>query len=116
MEAKFDFDKVGKRMPYTVPDGFFDELEENIRQEALKKPTKSRFGIVLRMVSAIAAMIAIVFILNINISVPSQANDMTDVAQAFNRLSDEDQAYLMDVYNNDVFLNEYEYDTDYTQQ
>ena len=33
MEKEFDFDKIGKRMPYQTPDGFFDEMEENIWNE-----------------------------------------------------------------------------------
>ena len=32
MEKGFDFNKIGKRMPYQVPDGFFDQLEENVWQ------------------------------------------------------------------------------------
>ena len=33
MNKDFDFDKVGKRMPYQVPDCFFDQLESNVMQE-----------------------------------------------------------------------------------
>ena len=33
MNKDFDFDKVGKRMPYTTPDGFFDKLEDDIWKE-----------------------------------------------------------------------------------
>lgn len=36
MKADFDFDKVGKRMPYTVPDDFFTEMENNIWKEVKK--------------------------------------------------------------------------------
>ncbi|MFI3266513.1 MAG: hypothetical protein R3Y15_05105 [Rikenellaceae bacterium] len=32
MENNFDFDKVGTRMPYKVPDGFFDSLTEKTMQ------------------------------------------------------------------------------------
>lgn len=28
--GKFDFGKVGKRMPYSTPEGFFKEVEANI--------------------------------------------------------------------------------------
>lgn len=34
MEKNFDFNKIGKRMPYTVPEGFFDEMERDIMQQA----------------------------------------------------------------------------------
>ena len=33
MNKDFDFDKVGKRMPYQVPDSFFAQLESNVMQE-----------------------------------------------------------------------------------
>ena len=28
--GKFNFDQVGKRMPYSTPEGFFKEMEANI--------------------------------------------------------------------------------------
>ena len=28
--GRFDFKQVGKRMPYTTPDGFFKDMEKNI--------------------------------------------------------------------------------------
>ena len=33
MEKTFDFNTIGKRMPYSVPDGFFDRMEENVMDE-----------------------------------------------------------------------------------
>ena len=35
---KFDFDKVGKRMPYSTPEDFFKDMETNIL-EAVKNDT-----------------------------------------------------------------------------
>ena len=29
MKREFDFNDIGKRMPYKVPEGFFDTLEDN---------------------------------------------------------------------------------------
>ena len=46
MNKDFDFDKVGKRMPYQVPDCFFDQLESNVMQEVKSEVAvakKSRF-------------------------------------------------------------------------
>ena len=31
--GKFDFDQVGKRMPYSTPEGFFKEMEANILEQ-----------------------------------------------------------------------------------
>ena len=36
--GRFDFKQVGKRMPYTTPDGFFKDMEKNIL-EAVKDDT-----------------------------------------------------------------------------
>ena len=29
MDKQFNFEQLGKRMPYNVPDGFFEQLEQN---------------------------------------------------------------------------------------
>lgn len=30
MDTDFDFNQIGKRMPYTTPEGFFAQMEANI--------------------------------------------------------------------------------------
>ena len=30
---QFDFEQVGKRMPYNVPDGFFDKFEADVMKD-----------------------------------------------------------------------------------
>ena len=32
MEQNYDFNKIGKQMPYTVPDGFFSKLEDSVME------------------------------------------------------------------------------------
>ena len=59
---------------------------------------------------AVAASVAVLLVLNIDFSVsssqPSQVNNgIQEVDQAFAQLSSVDQAYLLDVYQEDVFLN-----------
>ena len=39
MKRDFNFENTGKRMPYSTPEGFFDELEENIWKEVGKPAT-----------------------------------------------------------------------------
>ncbi len=65
--GKFDFGKVGKRMPYSTPEGFFKEMEANILAQV--------------------------------------NNGIQEVDKAFAQLSSADQAYLLSVYQEDVFLN-----------
>ena len=117
--GKFDFGKVGKRMPYSTPEGFFKEMEANILEQVKNdKPKPVRIQpkkrpmvkVVWAAALAVAASVAAVFVLNIDFSAsssqPSQVNNgIQEVDQAFAQLSSVDQAYLLDVYQEDVFLN-----------
>ena len=116
---KFDFSKVGKRMPYSTPDDFFKEMEANILEQVKDdkpKPVriqpKKRPLMKVIWAAAMAASVAVLLILHIDFaaphsSLPSQAdNEMQAVDQAFAQLSSADQAYLLNVYQEDVFLDE----------
>ena len=60
---------------------------------------------------AVAASVAVLLVLNIDFSAPHSSlpsqgnNELQMVDQAFAQLSSADQAYLLDVYQEDVFLN-----------
>lgn len=132
--GRFDFKQVGKRMPYTTPDGFFKDMEKNILEavkddtpqavkiqpQSVKVQPKKRpvFKMIWAAAIAVAASVAGLLVLNIDFSAadsslasshssqPSQAkSDLEQVDQAFAQLSEADQAYLLDVYQEDVFLN-----------
>lgn len=119
--GKFDFDQVGKRMPYSTPEGFFKEMEANIleqvkddKQVPVRRQPKKRplMKVIWTAAMAVAASVAVLLVLNIDFmaphsSLPSQAdNEMQAVDQAFAQLSFADQAYLLNVYQEDVFLDE----------
>lgn len=118
---KFDFGKVGKRMPYSTPDDFFKDMEANILEQVKNdKPAPVRIQskkrplmkVIWAAAMAVAASVAVLLILHIDFaaphsSLPSQAdNEMQAVDQAFAQLSSADQAYLLDVYQEDVFLDD----------
>ena len=118
---KFDFGKVGKRMPYSTPDDFFKDMEANILEQVKDdKPKPVRIQpkkrplmkVIWAAAMAVAASVAVLLVLNIDFaaphsSLPSQADkEMQAVDQAFAQLSSTDQAYLLDVYQEDVFLDE----------
>ena len=118
--GKFDFDQVGKRMPYSTPEGFFKEMEANILEQVKNdKPAPVRIQpkkrslrkVIWTAAIAVAASVAVLLVLNIDFaaphsSLPSQTdNEMQAVDQAFAQLSSADQAYLLSVYQEDVFLN-----------
>ena len=124
MDKQFNFEQVGKRMPYNVPDGFFDLLEQNVMAEvkadngesAQPKPKVQKAHIVkmaIRTILAAAAAVALFFVVTKNLpSDDTQADTFELVELAYNDLSPEDQEYLMEVYEEDVFLIENE-ETDY---
>ena len=117
---KFDFDKVGKRMPYSTPEDFFKDMETNIL-EAVKndtpKPVKIEhkkrplMRVMWTAMLTVAASVAVLLVLHIDFSAPHSSHpsqteqELQAVDQAFAQLSAADQAYLLDVYQEDVFLN-----------
>ena len=110
MEQNYDFSKIGKQMPYTVPDDFFDKLEENVMNEVKAQSAKTKKATVIRMAIraaiAVAACIALFLVVK---KVLPQGNDTTtddfeNVELAFNNLSTEDQDYLLEVYQEELFL------------
>mgnify|MGYP004506808499 CR=1 FL=1 len=123
MNKDFDFDKVGKRMPYTIPDGFFDKLEDDIwkdvknnNQEKHNSTTvtvetqrvgrkSTKLHLLMRSVITAAASIALLLVISMNFS-KSNETSFNDVAQAFSQLTSDDQTYLLNIYQDDVFINE----------
>lgn len=112
MKEKFDFDRVGKRMPYTVPDDFFAEMEANVRRELEKQPAagvkkpRPYMRIVMTALTTAAAVAALVLVLNRSVHVPHPVVGFAEVEQAFGNLAAEDQTYLVSVYQDDIFMNE----------
>ena len=111
MEQNFDFNRIGKQMPYTVPDGFFDQLEENVMKEWKASPSKKAktVRIALRALLAVAACLALFLIVRKALPQGNDAvtDDFTSVELAFNNLSTEDQDYLLEVYQEEQFLDNY---------
>ena len=116
--GKFDFSKVGKRMPYSTPEGFFKEMEANILEQVknetqpvrIQPKKRSLRKVIWTAAIAVAASVAVLLVLNIDFSAsssqPSQVNNgIQEVDKAFAQLSSADQAYLLSVYQEDVFLN-----------
>jgi hypothetical protein len=113
MEKTFDFENIGKRMPYSVPDDFFAKLEESMmdevkvqKSEATAIPERNKTVIIaIRSLLAIAAAVALFFVVqptptkNDTIS----ADDFASVELAFNNLSSDDQDFLIQVYEETDF-------------
>ena len=109
---QFDFNQVGKRMPYSVPNGFFDQLEEDVMKDVRGQKDDVRGGanrkkalyIALRVAMAAAAAIALFLV--VSSLLPKDSADGFDSVQlAYNNLSDEDQEFLSEIYEEDEFIN-----------
>lgn len=117
MDKNFDFNQVGKRMPYSTPDDFFAKMQSDILDAVQDMPQKNtkiktnrrtvRKWLWPVSLSAAAAVVAM-FVINIHFlapNTPTASSDIQDVEQAFAQLSECDQAYIVDVYQDDVFIN-----------
>lgn len=111
MKENFDFNKVGKRMPYTVPDNFFAEMEDNIYLELnAQPPVKARrhrtfMRVAITALTTAAATVALVLVFNKGPHA-IHTTGFAEVEQAFGNLAAEDQMYLFSVYQDDIFINE----------
>ena len=58
MKKEFDFDDIGKKTPYRVPEGFFDEMQRNVRKHTYgSKPAGHRLWITVSAGIAVAAVL-----------------------------------------------------------
>ena len=116
MEKTFDFEKIGNRMPYSVPDDFFTKLEESVmdevkveKSEATALPERNKTVIIaIRSLLAIAAAVALFFVVQPTLTKNDtiSADDYASVELAFNNLSSDDQDFLVAVYKNEEFIND----------
>lgn len=115
MKRDFNFENTGKRMPYSTPEGFFDELEENIWKEVGKpatatadtQPARKRGNIrtLTKVILGTAAAAALLAAVNLNLY-KADAATSADIEEAFSRLSADDQEFMLSLYQDDVFFNE----------
>ena len=123
MEKTFDFEKIGNRMPYSVPDDFFTKLEESVmdevkvqKSEATALPERNKTVIIaIRSFLAVAAAVALFFVVQPTLTKNDtiSADDYASVELAFNNLSSDDQDFLVAVYENEEFINDLTNTEDY---
>lgn len=110
---QFDFEQVGKRMPYYVPDGFFDKFEADVMKDVrgLKGDVrgetnrKNALRVALRAAIAVAAVVALFLVVQPLLPM-NNMDDFESVELAFNNLSTEDQDFLIQIYEeDDLFMN-----------
>lgn len=108
MEKKFDFNKIGKRMPYSTPDNFFDNLEKEVKASLPSERKNKHARIIIMSVLSIAASLLLLFGISTTINkkgddAKKEQYNMAAVEKAFNNLDDADQNDLINIYQDDVF-------------
>lgn len=122
-------EKLNKRLPYSVPDGFFDVMEANVMakikadaeagtsvgddkadtqmwNKRYRKTIKRTRTISLSILAMAASLLLLFTILPKNTKTAQQTNDLESIDKAFSQLSTDDQTFLMEVYDDDMFLDD----------
>lgn len=102
-----DLEKMKKTMPYTVPDGFFDMMEERLMQETVTIKEKSNLRKIALWTSlAVAASLALLMVLRQDVF-QTEESSFEQVEIAFTQLSDTDQELMFDYYDEIEYLDNY---------
>lgn len=120
-------EKLNKRLPYSVPDGFFDVMEANVmakikadaginvggdkadtqmRDKQYRKTTKHTRTISLSILAMAASLLLLFTIFSQSTKTVQQTNGMESIDMAFSQLNTDDQAFLMEIYDDDMFLDD----------
>ena len=119
--------KLNKRLPYSVPDGFFDVMEANVmakikadaginvggdkadtqmRDKQYRKTTTHTRTISLSILAMAASLLLLFTIFSQSTKTAQQTNGMESIDKAFSQLNADDQAFLMEIYDDDIFLDD----------
>lgn len=97
-------------MPYTVPSGTFDDIEHNVADSLSRRKKKMNKFHLLRWSTglAVAASIALLIVVRPTNSISSTTSDdmLTKIDLADADLSEADREYLIEIYNDDIFINQ----------
>jgi hypothetical protein len=94
---------MNKTMPYTVPDGFFEEMEERLMREVEpKKKNQKLRNVALWTGFAVAASLALLLVLRHGWYNNNKSYEQVEMA--FNQLSDGDQELMLEYYDEIDYL------------
>ncbi len=95
---------IGKRMPYTVPKGTLDEIENNVLKATGcdRKPLRKLRTAGITIAAAASLTLMAIFAWHRQ-DVPTDS--LADVQQAFSNLDNADQTFLSEIYYEDTFMN-----------
>ena len=117
MNKEFDFNEVGKRMPFRTPEGFFERMQaETLKRVAEEKRKKKLYRLKVGVSVALAMAAMICGFLFLPVSQPEKTEQATTVdwmAQLspgedamdlyIQHLTDEELEHWMEFSENDIF-------------
>lgn len=101
----YNFDKIGKKLPYSVPETFFDDFEDQVMAKAISRRKRHKVLKIVYRSIAVAASLALI-VVAVSQYTMTQKTDFEAIDLAFDNLSEADQAYLIEIYQEDIFINE----------
>lgn len=118
MNKEFDFDDIGKKMPYRTPDNFFEDMQQKVMECTYggQRP-KHRLQILSSVAIAAAAVLAGLLFIPSYFQTGDVPNGTLDILAIERRsgsdsadkwiyeLSDEELEELVNFSENDIFLN-----------
>lgn len=108
MGQKFDFDRIQKRMPYSVPPETFCEIDTAV-MAALAKDKVRAANMRRYRWTAVAGIAATLFVALLLVFKPGNSFDneaLEQIDNAFASLSEADREYIAEIYNEDIFINQ----------
>jgi len=102
-----DFAEIGKRMPYAESEEYLEQLIQAATNKAIakQKPQTRIRSLSMGATAAAAAIVLCIFITKL-LPTSTTADDFASVELAYNNLSIEDQEYLLQIYEQDLFIND----------
>lgn len=96
-------------MPYTVPYGTFDDIEHNVADSLSRR--RKKIVPLLRWSAGLAVAASIALLIVVRPAVPAASSTTSDdvlakIDIAYANLSESDQEYLVEIYNDDIFINQ----------
>lgn len=111
MDENNELLRIGKRMPYKTPNHLFNDIEENVMRQLHREHhsvgrVSRRHPFRVAVLTTAAAACAAVLLVTFKPSMHRMPQPVKTVEQAFDNLSSDDKAYIIEVYQEDIFINQ----------
>ena len=106
MTHEFDFDNIGKRLPYTIPPETFNAMETKVFKALQQDKRNKKSHRIIRWSSIAGSTVAasVILLLTMTPTMAVQDDLLTQIDLAYANLSETDQEFLIEICQEDIFL------------